>query len=111
MCCQVLIDLLVYNPGTTAIGLKLLGSDKEPDLCNGVTVADFQSVGTIEVRSDKLWMYVKGSARTSAPAFRNRVWMFFKPDDFFIFNEDNSFLTKFSLISVKLKSSTEALTL
>ena len=24
--------------GTTAIGLKLLGSDKEPDLCNCVTV-------------------------------------------------------------------------
>ena len=42
----------ILTAGAAAIGLKLLGSDKEPDLCNGVTTADFQAVGKIEIWSD-----------------------------------------------------------
>ena len=45
-------SLCVVRAGTAAIGLKLLGSDEEPDLCNGVTIADFQAVGRTEVGSD-----------------------------------------------------------
>lgn len=31
--------------GNTEIGLKLFGSDRDPDLCKGVTVAHFQELG------------------------------------------------------------------
>ena len=53
--CELLVRK-IFITSKTDMGLKLSGSEIEPSLRRGVTVADFHDLGMIVVRSDKFKM-------------------------------------------------------